>query len=340
MEMVYIRVDMNPIIATGHVFRCLAIADKIKANKRQVKFIVADEYPLKLLKQRGYEAVVLHTPWNRMEEELPVLLKWIRKERIGKLLVDSYQVTPRYLEALQKETDVIYMDDLNLFPYPVSGVICYAGYYHRFSYKIGESQTRYYLGTDYVPLRSCYENCPAKEIKERIQTILILSGGTDSFHLIENVVELFKEEPGITLEVVCGAFYKDYEQIKARYSGCSNIVFSRNISNLEEKMKKADLAVCAGGTTLYELCAMGTPTISYSFADNQLYNVKQFEEDGLMDYAGDVRNTDIYRRIKELYHFYDKNPQLRRERSLRMQQLVDGRGAGRIAALLQAHAFQ
>ena len=58
-------------------------------------------------------------------------------------------------------------------------------------------------------------------------------------------------------------------------------------------MKKVDVAISAGGTTLYELCACGTPTISYSFADNQLNNVKQFDEDGIIPYAGDVRYEDI-----------------------------------------------
>ena len=54
-------------------------------------------------------------------------------------------------------------------------------------------------------------------------------------------------------------------------------------------MQEADLAISAGGTTLYELCAVGTPTICYSMADNQLDNVRQFEKDGLMYYAGDAR---------------------------------------------------
>ena len=101
-------------------------------------------------------------------------------------------------------------------------------------------------------------------------------------------------------------------------------------------MKEADLAISAGGTTLYELCAVGTPAISYSFADNQLYNVKQFAKDGMIDYAGDVRRDDIFTNVVELYQKYDKDRRLREERSVRMQQMVDGKGAERIGAALLA----
>jgi len=99
-------------------------------------------------------------------------------------------------------------------------------------------------------------------------------------------------------------------------------------------MQEADLAVSAGGTTLYELCAVGIPAISYSFADNQLYNVKQFDEDGIIEYAGDARYEDIVANVMNLCARYSADADLREERSLRMQQAVDGKGAGRIAGVI------
>ena len=94
---------------------------------------------------------------------------------------------------------------------------------------------------------------------------------------------------------------------------------------------EADVAVSAGGTTLYELCACGTPTITYSCADNQLNNVLQFQEDGLMAYAGDIRNTNIFKKTEALLKRLDDSYQLRKECSEKMQGLVDGNGSIRIA---------
>lgn len=99
-------------------------------------------------------------------------------------------------------------------------------------------------------------------------------------------------------------------------------------------MQKADIAISAGGTTLYELCACGTPTISYAFADNQLDNVKQFQEDGLIDYAGDARIDDIAKNVNQYLKKYQDDWQLHEKKSEKMQEMVDGKGAMRLAEAL------
>ena len=49
MDKIYIRVDMNEIIATGHVMRCLSVADAAREIGKETIFIVADEKPVELL---------------------------------------------------------------------------------------------------------------------------------------------------------------------------------------------------------------------------------------------------------------------------------------------------
>lgn len=331
---VYIRTDMNPVIATGHVMRCLSIADEVKRLGGNVVFITADKCPVETIQNRGYETVVLCSDWRNMEEELPRLTALIRERGIEHILVDSYQVTEKYLQGLKEYTRVTYLDDLDAFYYPVDNVICYANYWDSFSYSNRKGEGGYYLGTDYVPLRKVFHNCGPKEIRERIGKILLLSGGSDSHRIIERMVEVFRDNKEITLVTVCGRFYEGYEELKETFKAYPNLEFYRNVSDLEKYMKDADLVISAGGTTLYELCAVGTPTISYAFADNQLYNVKRFEEDALIAYAGDARYEDIFAKTVELYRQYDRNKELRAMRSVRMQRAVDGRGAERIAQIL------
>lgn len=333
IDKIYIRADMNEIIATGHIMRCLSIADAAKEHGKETVFITADEKPLEMLQSRGYEPIVLHTDWDNMEEELGVLLPLIKRMGISKLLVDSYRVTEKYLRTLEEHTEVFYLDDLDAFEYPVSNVICYANYYSQLSYGNYKGNTKFYLGTSYMPIRRVFQNCKPKLIKEKIENIMILSGGSDNYHMIENIAELFKESDILQADIICGAFYPDFEGLKEQFAGYGNLHFYQNVSNLEEFMEKADLAISAGGTTLYELSAKGTPTISYSFADNQLKNVRQFDEDGLISYAGDVRVDDVYGNIYRLYRKFEDS-KLRKACSKKMQKVMDGQGATRIATLL------
>ena len=54
-------------------------------------------------------------------------------------------------------------------------------------------------------------------------------------------------------------------------------------------MLSCDVAVSAAGFTLYELCAMQTPTITYILADNQIPGAEAFERHGILKCAGDYR---------------------------------------------------
>ena len=395
---IFFRVDMNEEIATGHVMRCLSIADAAAEKGIKSLFITADEEPVNLLKERGYDSLVLFSGWRKMEEELPILKEVIFQFGIERLLVDSYQVTSGYLSVLQTMTEVFYMDDLDSFPYPVQNIICYADYYSTLSYGKKKDMPGYYLGTGYMPLGRGFQNREPKIIGERINSVLLMSGGSDPHNMLQRILDRFLKEfrgeedfkddknkfcentdtsykaelseaadlnykaglseagdlnykagkagerrKELIIRVICGSLYPNFPALVKKYEkeaglsggkGKLKIEFYQNVGNIQDYMKITDLAISAGGTTLYELAAMGVPTITFSFVQNQLKNVYQFAEDDLMDYAGDASSDSVEDEIIRLYTEAEKNFWLRKKRSIRMQQLVDGRGAERIAALL------
>lgn len=334
--MLYIRTDMNDIIATGHMMRCLAVADAAAQLGEETTFILADEQALHLIKDRGYHAIVLHTKWNRMDTEHTILSRIISERKIRAMLVDSYMVTQEYLQMLSGQLKAAYMDDLNAFFYPVHTLVCYAGYYRKFCFEKRYKGTKLLLGTQYVPLRKAFQGVGKKIINRNMEKILILSGGTDRYGILEGMLQKMNRMQYKSIDVICGRYYSGYERLKEKYRSSPNMHFHKAVKNIEHYMMQADAAVSAGGMSLYELCACGTPAISYSFADNQLDNVRHFQDDGLMDYAGDVRYTDIFEQTARLLEVYAASPGLREDRSNRMQKLVDGQGAGRIAAALIA----
>lgn len=332
--MLFIRTDMNEVIATGHVMRCLAIADAARACGEETTFIVADEQAVALLEEKRYPCIVLHTQWDNMEEELPVLENVITRQKAGTLLIDSYQVTRKYLRRLSELVRTVYLDDLNKFVYPVTALICYASYWKKFQYENIYKDTRLFLGTEYAPLRREFYGCEKKCINATIETVLLLSGGTDPYHVLRNLLRTIDIEKYRRIEVVCGSYYSEYEELAAEHEACANIHMHKAVNNLKHYMQEADVVITAGGTTLYELCACGTPAISYAMADNQLDNVEQFRKDGIIAYAGDARNENVVEKVREYLGLYE-DINLRRECSQKMQMLVDGKGAERIASLLR-----
>ena len=332
--MIFIRTDMNEKIATGHVMRCLSIADALKEKGEEVHFLLADEQAQNLIQSRGYESIVLHTVWNDMDSEIPVLLAAIDRYKISRILIDSYQVTLKYLTEIKKMVQIMYIDDLKLFCYPVDVVVCYANYWSRFYSRQNDPSTIFLLGTKYVPLRKVFWNCERKKITKGAGRLLLLSGGSDPYDFLEQTLMLLDLRVFQHIDVICGRYNTNYNALAELYRKYKNIKFHRAINNVEEYMQKADIAISAGGTTLYELCACGMPTISYAFADNQLDNVKQFQEDGLIDYAGDARIDDIAENVNQYLKKYQDDWQLREKKSAKMQEMVDGKGAMRLAEAL------
>lgn len=332
--MIYIRTDMNDQIATGHIMRCLSIADALHQIGESVKFIVADKNAVALIEKRGYTSIILGTDWNNKEEELPLLKDVIYKFNVSKLLIDSYQVTQNYLLQLSSYVKIMYIDDLNMFEYPVDTIVCYANYWSKFHYEENKSSRKFLVGTEYVPLRKAFWNCKEKAIKKDVDTLLLLSGGTDTYNFLGNMLQRVNLKNLKKIDVICGRYNENYENLCARYKEHLNVVIHKDVSDIEKYMEEADLAISAGGTTLYELCAIGTPTISYSFVDNQLDNVRQFEQDKLINYAGDLRMDDVVDNVVNLIEKYQMDYELRRKCSKRMQNLVDGKGSERLAQAL------
>lgn len=335
MSRIGIRADANEIVATGHVMRCLAIADALRETGEKPVFVAADDAPKSLVLSRGYEFVSLGTNWQNMEEETGQMRDVIKKYRMEALLVDSYYVTRAYLEELQSMVPVMYMDDLGKEVYGIDALVCYANFWQKFEYEKKYQNTKLCLGMGYAPLKKEFCLCGEKEIQEIPNHLLLLSGGTDPYHALDRILKGIPLEKWQRIDVVCGKYNEDYIKLQHEYASQKRIVLHQNVTNLVDFMQDADIAVSAGGVTLYELCAVGTPTVSYSFADNQIDNVEQFAEDGLIEYAGDIRESNVVEKVRDILTGSYIKKEERKRRSRKMQAAVDGKGAGRIANVMK-----
>lgn len=337
---IFIRADGNARIGAGHLMRCLTIADALECQDR-VCFWCADEASAELARQRGYEAVALGTDYRDMLSELPVLGKIQGDgDRLAQtILVDSYYVTPAYLQALRTFGKVFLLEDVPGRNWPVDGVINYNAFADAETYKAiysQDSHVRRYIGASYVPLRPSFVKGPYRAA-ERVQEILVTTGGGDQENIAGRILERL-ENPCYDIHVVSGA-YNPHGAWLARYAQeHPGVKVHRQVTKMAELMRQCDLAVTAGGTTVYELCALGVPFVCFSYAENQEALTEYVGKHGIGLNAGryhcDPMKTldDIGSSVERLA----EDASLRRRMAQKAVELVDGRGAGRLAKALLA----
>lgn len=151
------------------------------------------------------------------------------------------------------------------------------------------------------------------------------------------IMKVCPEFPRVNFHFVIGSLNPRIEAIK-KFSR-RNIILHINERNMSNLMRDCDAAVSAVRSTLYELCACGTPSVTYVLADNQTDAAEMFGRLGIMINAGYCRNNnDIFPAMVEALR--GMNETVRAEMSAKMQRLVDGNGAVRIADVIMREFFK
>lgn len=330
--MFLIRVDGNPKIAAGHIMRCLSLADALQEQGGEITFITAEPYFQRLIQTRGYPCTVLGTAYDRMEEELSIFLPIIERERPELVILDSYFVTSQYMEAIRNISRLLYIDDLNAFDYPADAVVNYNIYGPELPYPQNKT---YFLGPQYAPLRKEFQGLSQRNTKDRVENVLVSTGGTDQYHVALHCAEYLREHlprENMIFHFVLGAMNRDIVQLEQIAEDFSFIKLHRQVTDMCSLMLQCDVAISAAGTTLYELCACGLPTVTYILADNQIQGAQMFQKAGLMPCAGDIREDACFlERLFELLNSLADDFAQRQRIAEQMQGAVDGRGAARLA---------
>lgn len=364
--MIVFRVDANEQVATGHLMRCLAIASECRRRGADCLFVLADAQETGRIRGQGFPCCILGGRWDRMEEELEQLQALLGNYDCDWLVVDSYQATPSYLQHLHQQYRVLYLEDFGTLGYEVTAVLHYGLIEQQEDYirHYSGRGIRVLAGTEYIPLREEFQPLHLEELRgqrlkdqetphgQRIKdretlhkprtdsppAILITTGGTDPCHVAVRVLEQCLRQDLLCrcrYHVVTGSMYHQTEALeRLAENGSSDIRIHHAVDRMADLMCQCDYAVSAGGTTLYELCACGVPTVCFSFVDNQLPAVTQLHRNRVMRYAGDAREGNIQTAVCHALEEYIRHPEETAGYRTRMRKLVDGRGVFRIADLL------
>jgi UDP-2,4-diacetamido-2,4,6-trideoxy-beta-L-altropyranose hydrolase len=339
----FFRVDSNIAIGSGHIMRCLSLAKALRQREVECTFITADCGMQEAIAGAGFANIALDTVWNDMESELPVLLPLVQKEKPNCVIADSYYITERWMQAVRKTAGLIYIDDLNAQCWPADILVNYNLYAPESGYKkrYAGRKIKLLLGASYAPLRDEFQALPTRKAAENVKNILVSAGGSDAEHITLYFLKKLRTIPDwnvLNFHFVVGALNPDKEQICELARQMPNVTIHYNVQRMSELMLSCDLAVAAAGSTLYELCACGTPTVTYVLADNQIDGAAAFERAGLMRNAGDWRTSpDLFEKTEENLRYLIASYDDRERMAQQMQKVVDGNGAARLAAALVEH---
>lgn len=306
---VFIRTDGNAQIASGHLMRCISIANACRKLGMEVHFLVSDKESVSLFSKKlsaDFPITCLRSAaYDHLEQELPELLALLADHESQKkiFLLDSYYATERYLTSVRTLAQTVYIDDLMLFNYPVDLLINYDVIpsrnmdFYRSAYTNAQKTL---LGAAYAPLRDQFQN-RKMPLRNQVKNVLITTGGSDPFHFCLSFLHFLKgtaflkasksgsTRDDIIFHILVGSLNTDRDALFSLAKASPFIKLYENVTDMASLMESCDLAVSAAGTTLYELCALGVPAISYTMADNQLTAAAAFAETDIIPCSGDIR---------------------------------------------------
>lgn len=315
-------------IGFGHITRCLSLYDAFKAKGIPAELIISGDRKVRdFLKGRKFRVF----DWLNQKEKLSSIIN-----SADAVIIDSYRAGQKFYDKFSEVVKVpVYIDDNIRLDYPAGIIINGSVGAESFSY--GNKEGRIcLLGEKYIPLRSAFWSVTDKKIGNDIKSVLITFGGADNRNLTPKVLRLLvKECPRWKKIVIIGMGYRNAGEIKRIKDMNTRIIYQPDADALKKNMIAADIAISAGGQTLYELARVGVPTIAIAVADNQANNIRGWNKRGFIEFAGYWNGRNIAEKVLMAVTKL-KDKKRRRRMSLAGRKLVDGMGSKRIADLLSA----
>ena len=336
---VVFRVDASLQMGTGHVMRCLTLAQALKENGADVEFICRKHKgnlidKIRLNGFNVYELDVLeevddklaHSHWlcATQQQDADDCIEILKAEKIDWLIVDHYSLDREWHRKLRHYVDkIMAIDDLADRNFDCDILL---------NQNLGSQKEDYLnkvpdniellLGPNYALLRPEFSELRGQALQKRkntkkIKNILVSVGGSDTENLTYKILQSLDD---FNVVVVLGEAspYNDMIKSYAKERGIEVIV---NANNMAELMLDADLAIGAAGSTSWERCCLGLPTLLFITAENQRAIAENLEQLGAIIIAKNLRDD-----LQSMVNNFD----LWESMSEKSQTICDGLGVKRI----------
>jgi UDP-2,4-diacetamido-2,4,6-trideoxy-beta-L-altropyranose hydrolase len=333
------RADASVAIGTGHVMRCLALAQAWQDAGGRAVFAMAESTPAIQARLAEESCEVLSIPSAvGTQDDANRTIALARERKSDWIVVDGYQFTADYQQA-QKAAGfkVLFLDDYGSARHYFADVVLNQNVHaNEEMYGARESYTRLLLGPRYCLLRREFRPWRGwkREIAPTGRKILVTMGGSDPGNVTVTVIEALRHLSNvlsdIEVTVAVGGSNPHFESLQRSASrGGGRFRLLKGVANMPELMAPADLAVAGAGTTCWEMCLLQLPLVLIDLADNQKPIAHALGGLGAavhLGTAGTVTEQEITKRVTSLLACEAERAAL----SERCGKLVDGRGTERV----------
>lgn len=315
--------------------RCLALADELHTNHDVAVSFAMRSSPLaaELVQRRRYP-IFLASDSDILNQKA-WLTDCLLKSEAQILIADVRDDLSRTaLDALAKQGTVIaLLDDLSdrrlaadfVFypPVPQLERVDWSGF-----------RGKLCIGWEWIVLRPQFAHSVVPGDKSKF-SLLIAMGGSDPAGLtLKAVRALDRLDDGFESVIIVGAGFC-HGQALQELLGQTRRRFAvrQDVSEMSAVMAEASVAICSFGMTAYELAATGVPSVYVCLTDDHAQSASALATAGMGISVG-VNDQDVETRLGRAAKKLLADRNVRTQMSLRAGELVDGRGASRIAELL------
>ena len=324
---VLIHADGGPGVGLGHVMRCAALANQLSRQGHMA--LIAVESALEIsahMLRHGVEVITCAATDGAIREVAIDMAS-------NCIVIDSYRWTANDFFNLKGSWTVVAFDDEALRELPVDAVINGAPTAIELRY-LTTDNTLLWLGPAYQIVRDDFRLMPPREHIGAVNRVIAMVGGDDQLGLLPilaRLLDVAAENGSFIADVICGPF-TPFPEIH----DLNNVTILRNPIDLHERMAGADLAISAGGQTLYELARCGTPTISFCSGPDQIHNLAALAKANVVWNTGDATSPHWAREVDAAITRLIGDIGLRTAMSQAGQALIDGLGAERLVSALES----
>lgn len=325
-----LRADGDGDIGTGHVMRCLALADAWQRAGGRVCLISA----------------TLPRPIRQRYEELGVRVDALgdraAPERAAAgadmVVLDGQHFPDSDLDEFAATgVPLMVIDDHGWRPrYPCSLILNQNAYASVALYE-GKTSAGLCLGPRWCLLRREFADPPPRVAAARVERIAILMGGADpagrSGMVLDSAARAVRHlGDDVEIVLVVGAANPAAQSLDDRAAGLpGRVTVLHDVRNMAPIMASADLAISAAGSTIWELAALGTPMILGAQNRGELGTANVLAEQGAAIDLGPLDGLEPDRLTRTIVEIA-ANAEMRQRMSAAGQRLVDGAGAVRVVA--------